>query len=155
MPSLTAFSVLQRCYNVANFTLKTALEFEKWRFGIVNKQQHGLELIDAELSKYLSREAVKPDVGVSPRVCSCTCMQTQLNGFTDEAVLLYATPSSLRCSAQASEVAENRKGSQKFFPTATLRASRFLRAVSTRSTFPRRPLTVEPREADWRLLFVL
>ena len=53
-------------YNSANFTIRAALEFEKWRFGIVNKTQHGLELLDSELCKYLGREGVKPDVWVFP-----------------------------------------------------------------------------------------
>ena len=87
-------------YNVANFTLKTALEFEKWRFGIVNKQQHGLELIDAELSKYLSREAVKPDVWVFPPKMKLYCS--------------YATPAALEVFRSGEQmVAENRKASQQ------------------------------------------
>ena len=70
------------------------------RFGIVNKQQHGLELIDAELSKYLSREAVKPDVWVFPPKMKLYCS--------------YATPSSLEVFRSGDAlVAENRKASQQ------------------------------------------
>lgn len=134
-------------YNVANFTLKTALEFEKWRFGIVNKQQHGLELIDAELSKYLSREAVKPDVWVFPPKMKLYCS--------------YATPAALEVFRSGEQrVVENRKASQqvshtrtccttcvdtysgrRFLATATLRASRSLNPVSMRSTLALLPLT--------------
>ena len=34
--------------------------------GIVNKTQHGLELLDAELCKYLGREGVEPNTWVFP-----------------------------------------------------------------------------------------